>query len=101
MALDVTIRGPRSYVNALRLSRVSVSTGLMMMALGWASFLIGVLVLYSFEPADPKWLVVLVMILTWLSCFLVIAGFAFLSARAVARRALKKLNAQEFEEPRR
>ena len=56
-------------------SKFSVPKGVLMMAFGYASFLMGLMVLSSIQPSDPHWFGMTVIILTWLSCFLVIAGF--------------------------
>ena len=69
--------------------KFSVPKGILMMALGYASFLMGLMVLSNLQPSDPHWFGLLVMCMTWLSCFLVIAGFAYLSIGFIVRTSSK------------
>jgi len=71
----------------MNLTKFSVPKGVLMMAMGYASFLLGLVTLSALQPSDPHWLGMTVIILTWLSCFLVIAGFAYLAIGFIVRRS--------------
>lgn len=68
-------------------SKFSVPKGILMMALGYTSFALGVVVLNQLQPSDPHWFGMLIICLTWLSCFLVIGGFAYLAVGYIVRKA--------------
>jgi len=74
------------FLEALQRRRFSVGKGLLTMALGWMSFVLGLIFLGSVTPDDPRWFVMLVIVLTWMSVFVVIAGCAFVMSALLQTR---------------
>jgi hypothetical protein len=86
----IPMRNLAHYSTALMRSRYDLSRSALAMAMGYVAFMLGLVLLSTSTPSDPHWFVMLVTVLTWLSCFVVMAGFTYISTGILARKLVSK-----------
>jgi hypothetical protein len=86
----VPMRNLAHYTTALMRRRYDLSRGIAVMLMGYTAFMLGLVVLSTSTSSDPHWFVMLVTVLTWLSCFVVMAGFTYISTGILARKLVSR-----------
>ena len=86
----IPMRNLGHYTTALMRRRYDLSRGLLAMVMGYVAFMLGLMVLSTSNSSDPHWFVMLVMILTWLSVFVVLAGFTYISCGILAKKMVRQ-----------